>query len=367
MKNPVINIDLYNDEKTDLVSGWRVVSKEISLVLSDKVDLKQITFDKRFKKIPYSRYLNYIITYPQIIKQQSRDNSIAFFPHQELGYLYSFFNFKKSIIICHDIIPYLFPISLVNKLFFTFAINNLKKADYVITDSNNTKRDLCEKFLLPKEKIITLYPGINKKFKETSANKKELFRKYGIPLEYKYILYVGSEAKHKNIKRLLQVISKLEKKHKLFFIKIGNSGNIHSRRNTNKVIKDLKIKNIKIIDKISEDDIIGFYNSVDLLLYPSLYEGFGLPPLEAMACGCPVITSNTSSLPEVVGDAGILVDPYDTEAIAIAVEKVLLNKKIREDMIEKGLKQAKKFSWENYCKELLLIFTNLNSITKNNE
>jgi len=94
----------------------------------------------------------------------------------------------------------------------------------------------------------------------------------------------------------------------------------------------------------------------ELFIYPSLYEGFGLPPLEAMACGCPVITSNTSSLPEVVGDAGIMVDPYDVNEIAKAIDLVLSNENLRNEMIEKGLKQAKKFSWRKTAEETLKVY-----------
>lgn len=107
---------------------------------------------------------------------------------------------------------------------------------------------------------------------------------------------------------------------------------------------------------ISDGDLPALYNAADLFVYPSLYEGFGLPPLEAMACGCPVITSNTSSLHEVVGDAGIMVDPYDVDRLADAMHKVLSNDGLREDMIKKGLERAEMFSWEKTARETLKVY-----------
>ena len=110
------------------------------------------------------------------------------------------------------------------------------------------------------------------------------------------------------------------------------------------------------MDWVAENDLPHYYSNASLLAYPSLYEGFGLPVLEAMACGCPVITSNTSSLPEVVGDAAIMVDPYDVDALAKAMREVLTNAGLRKTMIERGLAQAKKFSWEKTAEETLEVY-----------
>ena len=107
---------------------------------------------------------------------------------------------------------------------------------------------------------------------------------------------------------------------------------------------------------VDEDELPAWYNAADLFVYPSLYEGFGLPPLEAMACGCPVITSNTSSLPEVVGDAGIMVDPHDVDALADAMERVLTDESLREDMRRRGLERAKRFSWQRSAREMWDIY-----------
>lgn len=109
---------------------------------------------------------------------------------------------------------------------------------------------------------------------------------------------------------------------------------------------------VLFINYVPQEDLPYLYSAARCLVYPSLYEGFGLPPLEAMACGCPVITSNTSSLPEVVGDAGVMINPHSIEEIAKAIDMVLSNENLRKEMIEKGLKQAQKFSWRKTAEEI---------------
>ena len=106
-------------------------------------------------------------------------------------------------------------------------------------------------------------------------------------------------------------------------------------------------------------DLPAYYSGADVFVLPSLYEGFGFPPLEAMACGCPAVTSNTSSLSEVVGDAGIMVDPYDTDSLAQAMRQVLTNNELRADMVRKGLEQAKKFSWEKAAEQTQEVYNKM--------
>jgi len=115
-------------------------------------------------------------------------------------------------------------------------------------------------------------------------------------------------------------------------------------------------REVIFVDYITQLDLAYYYSSATLLAYPSLYEGFGLPPLEAMACGCPVVISNTSSLPEVVGEAGIMVNPYDTDSLAQAMRRVLTDDKLRDKMVRRGLEQAKKFSWEKTAEQTLEVY-----------
>ena len=161
-----------------------------------------------------------------------------------------------------------------------------------------------------------------------------------------------------NIDKQLKAF-KLAKKEirNLKFIKAGKPNTPKARQELLKFIDRENLKeDVLFFEYIPEKDMADFYSTLDLFLYPIEYAGFGLPPLEAMACGCPVITSNTSSLPEVVGDAGIMVDPNNVDELAKQMERVLTDEKLRKEMIKKGLKQAKKFSWEKCARETLKVY-----------
>jgi glycosyltransferase involved in cell wall biosynthesis len=137
----------------------------------------------------------------------------------------------------------------------------------------------------------------------------------------------------------------------------GPGSSRQSRSETLKKLSSLGItEDVTFVDYISELELAYYYSSATLLAYPSLYEGFGLPPLEAMACGCPVVTANTSSLPEVVGEAGIMVNPYDTSSLVQAMRRVLTDDKLRNNMVSKGLEQSKKFSWEKTAELTLQVY-----------
>jgi len=193
---------------------------------------------------------------------------------------------------------------------------------------------------MPGDRISVIYNGIDH----------SIFKPYDVKIINKpYILYVGSERPRKNLDRLIEAFAMLKRElPELKLVKVGEPGRSQEyRHHTMSKLDSLGItQDVLFVDHISELDLAYYYSSAMLLVYPSLYEGFGLPPLEAMACGCPVVTSNVSSLPEVVGEAGIMVDPYDTGSLTRAIREVLTNSKLREVMVRKGVEQAKKFSWE---------------------
>jgi glycosyltransferase involved in cell wall biosynthesis len=143
----------------------------------------------------------------------------------------------------------------------------------------------------------------------------------------------------------------------LKLIKAGHARGEKYRRTTLETIDRLGLRDdVVFTDFLQEEELARYYSNAGCFVLVSLYEGFGFPPLEAMACGCPVITSNTSSLPEVVGDAGILIDPYDTNSLVKAMRDVLTNSKLRDDMVRKGLAQAKKFTWERAAEQTMEVY-----------
>jgi glycosyltransferase involved in cell wall biosynthesis len=178
-------------------------------------------------------------------------------------------------------------------------------------------------------------------------------KKYG-----KYILYVGLIRPHKNILRFIDAFNKLKKdkkiEHKLILIGKGKDGYINEIMK--KIVQYSLEKEICIFEYVDMEGLINFYCGADLFVFPSLYEGFGLPPLEAMACGCPVVSSNTSSLPEVIGDAGIMFDPYSVDGLAKAMFKVIVDDGIRKDIVKKGFERVKLFSWKKMAEETIKIY-----------
>ena len=265
---------------------------------------------------------------------------------------------QKYIITIHDLTLFITPKESKSgrptfyKLFYP---RTLRTADKIIADSNSTKRDLINYFNVPEEKIRVILLAADEKFKALNNEKiNEVKQKYN--LKYPFILYVGGLAFHKNIPTLIKAFYKIkkdEKKQKLVIA--GGKG--WKYKEIFETIDKLNLQNDVIFTGYVLDvDLPALYNAADLFVYPSLYEGFGLPPLESMACGTPVITSNTSSLPEVVGDAGIMIDPHDVDGLADAMHKVLSNEGLRDDMIKRGLERAKMFSWERCARETLEVY-----------
>lgn len=263
----------------------------------------------------------------------------------------------KKVITVQDLSSMLYPsINMAGMLAHRlFGIRTIKNVDSVITISMSTKCDVMKYLKAPEEKIKVVYNGVNEGFKPLNEKEIDDFRqKYN--LNFPFILYVGVLQPRKNIPTLIKAYYKIKKegmKHKLIIA--GGKG--WKYKEIFETVERFNLqKDVIFTGHVLDADLPKLYNAADLFVFPSIYEGFGLPPLEAMACGCPVITSNTSSLPEVVGDAGIMVDPYDVDGLAKAMGEVLTNESIKQDMIKKGLERAKIFSWEKCAKETLEVY-----------
>ncbi|MFU0783664.1 MAG: Glycosyl transferase group 1 [Thermoanaerobacterium thermosaccharolyticum] len=270
-------------------------------------------------------------------------------------------SFDRQIITVHDLLPLYFNYKdslqriLQSNYFKYFLPRILKKTKKIITISDCTKKDMIKFFRIEEEKIVRIYNGYDdKEFYFRNKAYEYIFSKYKIK---KYLLAIGASYPHKNYERFLQAAKIVKDKGTHNFSIIIAGGKKEYQESLKKLSQEMGLySEIRFIDYVSQEDLPYLYSAAQCLVYPSLYEGFGLPPLEAMACGCPVITSNTSSLPEVVGDAGIMVVPYDVNEIAKAIDLVLSNENLRKEMIEKGLKQAKKFSWRKTAEEILKVY-----------
>ncbi len=223
----------------------------------------------------------------------------------------------------------------------------------IIAVSQSTKDDLIHCLGIPDKRISVVYEGIDHSLFQPVSH-----RIYKHP----YILFVGSEHPRKNFTTLLKAFSQLKSEpgfKKLKLVKVGSAGGQEAdfRNQTMEVVESLNLSSDVIFtDFVPETDLPAYYSGAEVFVLPSLYEGFGFPVLEAMACGCPVITSNTSSLPEVVGEAGIMVDPHNTDSLAQAMRRVLTDSELSNNMIRKGLEQAKRFSWEKTAEQTLEVY-----------
>ena len=230
--------------------------------------------------------------------------------------------------------------------FRLFIPSSLKKADMVLAISENTKKDIVTIAKLNEKKIATTYLGVDSYFvPNTGKESLAVLRKWGIMQPY--ILFVGMLEPRKNIVGLLKAFSLLSKKSHILVI-VGKKGWMYD--DIFSYVKKLRLENhVLFTGYVPDEELPALYSSATCFVYPSFYEGFGIPVIEAMACGCPVITAENSSLKEIVGNAALLVDPNNISQIAESMEKILDNKKEREAKRKAGLQQAKKYKWSIFA------------------
>lgn len=232
---------------------------------------------------------------------------------------------------------------------------SVKQAKHVITISLSSKNDIIKYYGIEDKKVSVVYLGLKPLMKDTAKISKEVLKeKYTI--NSNYILFVGTLQPRKNIARLIEAFSLIKDKT-LQLVIIGKKGWLYEDI-ISAPQKFSVADRVKFLDYVTDEDLPAFYTYAECFVLPSLYEGFGLPVLEAMQYGCPVIISNVSSLPEAGGDAAVYVDPHNTSDIVEKIENVLKNKKLRQEMIRKGYEQVKKFSWDKTAKEVLDILKN---------
>lgn len=266
----------------------------------------------------------------------------------------------KIIVTIHDLIPYFLP-EMVRSSFLKRFIHEMpyivERADRIITVSATSKNDIIKIFTIDPAKITVIpsAPSIAYRPLPKDETRQKLRNQYGI--KKPYILYVGGLNPRKNIAELIYAYSKVYRdlpcsQRLLIF---GPNGQHLDRLQL--LAKSLSLEEAVVFPGfVPSEDLPLFYNGADLFVYPSLYEGFGLPPIEAMACGTPVITSNVSSLPEVVGDAAIQINPHDTLELADAIFRVLTDEVLRESLIQKGLKHHRKYEWTRIAQEVLAVY-----------
>lgn len=269
---------------------------------------------------------------------------------------------SKKVVTIHDLAYFMPEFNAYlphDVLYMKYMIkNSCKRANAIIAVSENTKKDIVRILGTNEEKIKVIHSGVSNEFHIIKNREilNEVRTKY--QLNKKFILFTGGITPRKNVVRLIKAFNQISDKVPHELVLTGARG-WNNKKELELIEQNDKIKKLGFVP---DEDMPILYNLTDIFVYPSLYEGFGLPTLEAMACGCPVISSNSSSIPEVVGDAAMMVDPFDVDALANAMYEVLTTDELRGEMIKRGLDRAKQFSWEKCVRESLIVLeeTNIN-------
>lgn len=234
---------------------------------------------------------------------------------------------------------------------------SVKKAKKVFTISESSKSDIIKMYNIDPKSVVVTSLGIKKSVEDfRKLNMDDLRKKFGI--ESEYILFVGTLQPRKNITRLIEAFSLLKKSNNLQLVIVGKKGWLYEEILAAPAKFNVESR-VKFLDFVSDSDLPSLYRNALCFVMPSLYEGFGLPVLEAMKYGCPVITSNVSSLPEAGGDAAVYFDPTSVSDIRDKIDSVISSPKLREELIKKGYNQIKKFSWEKTASQTLKVLESL--------
>ncbi|WP_436932557.1 glycosyltransferase family 4 protein [Halosimplex halobium] len=265
----------------------------------------------------------------------------------------SFLDIEPKVITCHDLIKYRSPRKYTEYVTRDFLYRPLRYADHVISISKTTADDLYDILNCHPSLVSTVYNGVASHYKPLSNVDNQIWNKYNLSSDERYLLYIGSEEPRKNVPRLLKAFSRVSQIYPdLHLLKIGSPSKFGSREKTLDLVSDLGIDDrVHFLENVPEAEMPHFYNLADVFAFPSLYEGFGLPALEALACGTPTVVADATSLPEIVGDAALLCDPEDTDSIVEAIERLLTDSQLRDRLQFAGPQRAAEFTWERTARE----------------
>lgn len=265
------------------------------------------------------------------------------------------------VVTVHDLITMAWPDarpSIPLKLYNALAAIGAKRASQVIADSEHTKRDIMRILAVPSDRLSVVYlgaPAISSTYWSESGLV-NLLAKYGLKKQ-EYILYIGGLDRRKNVTTLLRAFASLDTSLPLALAGEPRSASRENFPDLLKEVDELGLRDrVKFLGWVGEEDKSFLYAAANFFVYPSVYEGFGLPPLEAMACGTPVICSNATSLPEVVGESALTFDPTDVATLAKLMDSLSKDVALREDLRRKGLAQVARFSWRKTAEETLSVY-----------
>ena len=349
------DIFVYEDksffEQTDIVSY--VLAQDRNILCANFVKLL-------LKTIYFVRYLPQIIRYCLCLYKYRNYDIYFSAAHAKPDALKNLAS-NKTYTLLHDVIPLVmeeyYEFNKGNAWFFE-VIDSLNSKDYYFTNSDYTKQDFLKyASQIDTKKIHTIYLGCKFDGLQKQGDIVSVKNKYGIPQDKKYLFSLCTIEPRKNLVRIIKTYFQFVKKHNikdLIFV-MGGGNYPEFKKELDKILKDEKLTNIYQIGYVDDEDLPLLYSGAEWFTFTSQYEGFGLPVLEAMNCGCPVITSNSSSLPEVIGDAGIQIDWDSDDEHIEAYEKYYFNEELRKENSKKGLERAKLFTWKKTTDKMLEI------------
>jgi glycosyltransferase involved in cell wall biosynthesis len=258
----------------------------------------------------------------------------------------------RSIVTIHDCIHLMFPQYLPNRMAYAYARASMwsaaRQSSRILTVSEASKRDIIRFFNVPAEKIVVVYNAIDERFRVPPTDEAVARVRERYQLDRRFVLYAGNIKPHKNLVRLIEAFADLRRRgcDDLMLLIIGDE--ISKLPALRRAVHSHKLhKHVRFLGYLADDSLAILYRLAAVFVFPSLYEGFGLPPLEAMASGTPVVTSNVSSMPEVTGGAAVLVNPYEADSIRDGIERVLTDPALCEDLRLRGIARSREFSWES--------------------
>jgi glycosyltransferase involved in cell wall biosynthesis len=272
-----------------------------------------------------------------------RNVELIHFPHYNVPLFYQ----GKFAVTVHDLTHLVCPEAMDSRLKAWYAKklmgHSIKKSEIIFTDSHCSEKDIHTYFEVPSTKIHVIYDAVDASFHVKECTSFQyLYYQFHIPHGKQILLYVGNLKPHKNLKKLLESYSLLDRSAMVLIV-VGKEFNTVDM---NALIDTLSLRDSVIVTgSVDHETLVDLYNLADVFVFPSLYEGFGLPPLEAMACGTPVVCSNTSSLPEIVGKAALFVDPYDSVQMSQALFQILHTRDLRETYVNRGFRQYRRYNW----------------------
>lgn len=309
--------------------------------------------------------VTFFTTYP--VAAPLKQGVLTHLTAQQMATLLLFYPaLHPTIVTVHDIVPYLTRDQYdqrayrnrLEEVFDQLATSALKRADALIADSNFTRATVIRLLGYPEERVAVVPLGVDHTVFRPQLVPSDFDRRYGLDSRCRYVLYVGSENPRKNLLTLLRALALLRQTlPDVCLIRVGATQYLSHARVLQEWIERLNLIDAVLhFPAVPDEDLVLFYNRADLFVFPSLYEGFGLPVLEAMACGTPVICSSAASLPEVAGDAAILVSPHSEKEIADGMIRALTDAGLRRELSARGVAQAQKFTWERTAEKTAHVY-----------